>query len=331
MDLEIDLQRAAMLAMQRACNFGVFRGCCVAARGGVGAKGEGMYTRATPGEMYTRSPQADGRSGAAATEPLLGAGEVYTKAAVWQQQALASALTPSASLLSTAGRAELKLCVWMALAYFFMFTAYLSSQTLASTLPIPPPASGDTAMFIVYITFTFSSFWSPIFVHHVGAKPCIQIGFLMYGTYIAANLYPRTWTLYPGAAMVGLAASPLWVSQGILITHFALMFAEKRGEKDGTAHVGFFNGIFSSFMVMTGVVGNLVSSFVFNGYNGACSGTGSGSRETEVVVPQSAVNWLFSVYLCFTALAVATATCTLPSMDIVEREREKYYELQFAT
>ena len=45
--------------------------------------------------------------------------------------------------------------------------------------------------------------------------------------------------------MVGLAASPLWVSQGILITHFAMLFAEKRGDADGTAHVGFFNGIFS--------------------------------------------------------------------------------------
>ena len=33
---------------------------------------------------------------------------------------------------------------------FFMFLAYGSAQTLASTLPIPPPASGNTAMAIVY-------------------------------------------------------------------------------------------------------------------------------------------------------------------------------------
>ena len=77
------------------------------------------------------------------------------------------------------GWAEIKLCLWMGLCYFFMFTAYLSSQTLASTLPIPPPANGDDAMFIVYITFTFSSFWSPVLVHRVGAKPCIIMGFCM--------------------------------------------------------------------------------------------------------------------------------------------------------
>ena len=99
-----------------------------------------------------------------------------------------------------------------------MFTAWNSAQTLASTLPIPPPASGNTAMFIVYATFTISSFYSPMLVTAVGPKRCVQVCFGMYGTYIAANIYPRTWTLYPGATNVGLAASPLWVSQGILIS-----------------------------------------------------------------------------------------------------------------
>ena len=129
--------------------------------------------------------------------------------------------------------------------------------------------------------------------------------------------------------MVGLAASPLWVSQGILITHFATLFAVKRGESDGTAHVGFFNGIFSAFMVMTGVVGNLVSSFVFNGYNGACSGggnttTGSGGGTALITVPQSAVDSLFSIYLLSTALAILAATFTLPSMATIEAERKMY-------
>ena len=100
--------------------------------------------------------------------------------------------------------------------------------------------------------------------------------------------------------MVGLAASPLWVSQGIIITHISQVFARKRGEDDTTAHVGFFNGIFSMFMVMTGVVGNLVSSLVFDSYNGACSGGSSsggsdsellGEGEAAIPVPQSAVDW----------------------------------------
>ena len=43
-----------------------------------------------------------------------------------------------------------------------LFTASACSlpQNLASTLPIPPPASGNIAMAIVYGVFVFSSFWS---------------------------------------------------------------------------------------------------------------------------------------------------------------------------
>ena len=89
-------------------------------------------------------------------------------------------------------------------------------------------------------------------------------------------------------------------SSGIIITHISQVFARKRGEDDTTAHVGFFNGIFSMFMVMTGVVGNLVSSLVFDSYNGACSGGSSsagsdsellGEGEAAIPVPQSAVDW----------------------------------------
>lgn len=67
-----------------------------------------MYTRAAPGEMYTKAVSSSG------TTPLLQADNIRS---VQQQQ------QGTSSLLSLAGRAELKLCTWMALAYFFMFTA----------------------------------------------------------------------------------------------------------------------------------------------------------------------------------------------------------------
>eukprot|EP01046_Picozoa_sp_COSAG06_P074406 COSAG06_NODE_22744_length_713_cov_0.866667_1_plen_110_part_01 len=52
------------------------------------------------------------------------------------------------------GWEQIRRCVALSICYFFMFTAWNSAQTLASTLPIPPPASGNTAMSIVYGTFT---------------------------------------------------------------------------------------------------------------------------------------------------------------------------------
>ena len=39
------------------------------------------------------------------------------------------------------GYGELKSCVALSTCYFFMFSAWNSAQTLASTLPIPPPAA----------------------------------------------------------------------------------------------------------------------------------------------------------------------------------------------
>jgi hypothetical protein len=73
-------------------------------------------------------------------------------------------------------------------------------------------------------------------------------------------MFPSKPALYLGAADVGIAASPLWVSQGILITHLAMVYAKKRGETDATAHVGFFNGIFGTAMLLQGVAGSLVMS-----------------------------------------------------------------------
>jgi MFS family permease len=237
------------------------------------------------------------------------------------------------------GWEEVKTCVLLSTAYFFMFVAYGSSQNLASTLPIPPPASGNMAMAIVYGVFVFSSFWSPLFVDRVGAKGCVQGAFLMYGTYIAANMLPRTYTLYPGAAAVGLAASPLWVAQGILITHSAHVYSAKRGEADLSANVGLFNGIFGAAMLLTGVAGNLIAGAAFSqdcgaaaaqhargggtGYHGPVHG-GGGPKPPPPDIPQAVVIALFSVYLCSTGCAVAVASCALPTVSQVDAQRVEW-------
>ena len=84
-----------------------------------------MYTRTAPGEMYTkavlpRSGRDVVRAPPLVPAPATGAGGLSEL----EQQ--------GSSLLSLAGRAELKLCIWMALAYFFMFTACKQTATLDS-------------------------------------------------------------------------------------------------------------------------------------------------------------------------------------------------------
>jgi hypothetical protein len=82
-----------------------------------------MYTRAPPGEMYTKAAGSPPeRSGHRA--PLLAAAAVSAAGAGVELGDL-----QQQGLLSLAGRAELKLCTWMALAYFFMFTACKTNRT----------------------------------------------------------------------------------------------------------------------------------------------------------------------------------------------------------
>ena len=89
-----------------------------------------MYTRAAPGEMYTKaaSPQSGyGASRAPVLAAAAAAGGARTGGHGLPQH--------GSSLLSIAGRTELKLCTWMALAYFFMFTACKANHTTRLSHP----------------------------------------------------------------------------------------------------------------------------------------------------------------------------------------------------
>jgi hypothetical protein len=104
--------------------------------------------------------------------------------------------------------------------------------------------------------------------------------------------------------------------------------------------VGYFNGIFQGFLVLTGVAGNLLSSLVFDldraaaaaGTDAAASsasGPSDGSSQSaggggSTAVPQSTVFLLFALYLVCVVLAIVCATCTLPTTAMVEVERERY-------
>ena len=98
----------------------------------------------------------------------------------------------------------------------------------------------------------------------------------------------------------------------------AQVYSRSRGEEDASAHVGYFNGIFQSFLVLTGVAGNLVSSIVFSAGN---SGGGGGS---SAAIPQSTVFVLFAIYLGSAAVAIACAAYSLPTTATVEAERARW-------
>ena len=53
-------------------------------------------------------------------------------------------------------------------------------------------------------------------------------------------MYPRWYTIYPAAVLVGLACPPLFVAQNTVLTALALSYARTHNLADETARVGTF-------------------------------------------------------------------------------------------
>jgi hypothetical protein len=116
--------------------------------------------------------------------------------------------------------------------FFFTFTAWHSAQNLQSSLHFPSGVSGTTSLDIVYSLLPVGYLFGPPIVRIVGLKRTIAVAMAMYGTFIGgicirimnrcaegvhagANIYPRWWTIYPAACLVGLACGPLFVAQNV--------------------------------------------------------------------------------------------------------------------
>ena len=70
--------------------------------------------------------------------------------------------------------------------------------------------------------------------------------------------------LLPGAALVGLSASFLWIAQGMYITESATGHAILNQEEDKKSSLGLFNGIFFAFFQFTQLSSNLAASILLN-------------------------------------------------------------------
>jgi len=147
--------------------------------------------------------------------------------------------------------------------FFFTFTAWHSTQNLQSSLSMPSGVSGTTALCIVYALLPVGFSLAHAVVRTLGKKITIMISMAMYMTFIAANMYPRWWSIYPGAVLVGLGCGPMFVSCNVYITEYAVSYAKKRSE-DEASRVGLFQGIFQACFMLTQAVGNTFYSLLFN-------------------------------------------------------------------
>lgn len=89
------------------------------------------------------------------------------------------------------------------LSWIFLFTAFTSIANLQSSLNTDK-GLGTVSLSIIYIAMIFSSLFLPsILIEKLTVKWTIFFAQLTYIIYIAANIYPRYYTLVPGAIILG--------------------------------------------------------------------------------------------------------------------------------
>jgi len=147
----------------------------------------------------------------------------------------------------------------LSIAYFFVFTGYSGVQNLASSLD-QGEVSGSVSIAIIYIVFTVTCLIAPIFIKILGAKTTLVLQFTIITLFVASNIYPKLYTSYPAAGLLGFGAAPSWVSQG----EYVSTLAERHNEVYRGDVFGMFNGIFYAIFQLTQVSGNIISYMVLD-------------------------------------------------------------------
>ncbi|XP_038061555.1 protein unc-93 homolog A-like [Patiria miniata] len=146
----------------------------------------------------------------------------------------------------------------LSLAFLFNFTAYSALQNLQSSLHA---TAGVASLAVIYGGIIISSLLAPALIRAVGTKWAIALCTLCYTVYTASNYYPRDYTLIPAGLILGLAAAPLWISQGTYLTTTAISYADIKNKVPEEV-INQFNGVFFFFFQASQITGNLVASLV---------------------------------------------------------------------
>ncbi len=142
--------------------------------------------------------------------------------------------------------------------FFGLFLAFSSAQGLATSLN---GDLGTICLAALYIVFTLACIPAPKLVNYLGPKNSMIIGAVPYLLMVLSFLNPGWYTSLPAHALVGVGASILWSSQGIIIGRSALAHA-KETNKPVSAVTSAFNSLFYTFYNLNGMSGLALSALV---------------------------------------------------------------------
>jgi len=156
--------------------------------------------------------------------------------------------------------------VYLSLSFCGIFAAWNAVQNLISS--IVPGLLGYWSIAALYASFCFGSLLvAPALTKILQSRVSMVLGSLTYVGFMVANLKPLWETLIPTAVLLGIGASILWAAQGAYLTAAASNYAGSRGDELKSA-MGLFNGLFFAIFQCSGIIGNLLGSFILSGAKG---------------------------------------------------------------
>ena len=122
--------------------------------------------------------------------------------------------------------------LYLGACFCILFTAYNSGQSLMTALH---SGVGFWSLALLYLTFGVSNLFAPTLRDATGEslRPGLAISAAAYVTFTFAVAFDFDWALLLSSALVGVAASLLWLSQGIYLSRVALASGQPVGQFTG--------------------------------------------------------------------------------------------------
>ncbi|KAG6444532.1 hypothetical protein O3G_MSEX003459 [Manduca sexta] len=157
----------------------------------------------------------------------------------------------------------LKNVIVISIAFMLQFTAYSGAANLQSSINAEA-GLGTASLAAVYAGLVFSNIFLPVAViKWLGTKWTMSLSFLTYMPYIAAQFYPRFYTMIPAGLIVGFGGGPLWCAKCTYLSVVSEAYS-KISNISAEALLVRFLGLFFMIFQMNQVWGNLISSLLLS-------------------------------------------------------------------
>ena len=144
--------------------------------------------------------------------------------------------------------------------YWLMYTAFTPTEMLQSSLNTES-GLGKASLSIAASMNFLATMLQYKAIQLLKPKGILMFGCSMHMLYIAANLYPRWWTMLFAGMPLGLGGSLHWIGAGHYVTMVTKIYAETTGG-DYNHLASLFQGIFFVGFALGGTTGGIIASLV---------------------------------------------------------------------